>query len=72
MNRQDWEFVGVRLLGVYFAIVGITALPGLLDPGLGMHWSIVVTPVLSLLAGLILALRTDHVCSLLGDRRRPQ
>lgn len=27
MNRQDWVFVGVRLLGVYLLAEGLVALP---------------------------------------------
>jgi hypothetical protein len=68
MNRQDLEFVGVRLLGLYFMVQGVASLPGLLDPGFGTHWSFGLPPVLYLLAGLLLAISTNRVCGWLGDR----
>lgn len=70
MNRQDWEFVGVRLLGVYFMVVGVASLPGMLAPGFSTHWSLVLPPILYLLAGLLLAIETNRVRCWLGDRGR--
>ena len=69
MNRQDLEFLGVRLLGLYFMVTGVASLPNLLVPDNAVHWAYYyLPPVLYLLAGLLLAIGTNRVCGWLGDR----
>ncbi|MCB9886047.1 MAG: hypothetical protein H6838_11165 [Planctomycetes bacterium] len=70
MNRQDLEFVGVRLLGLYFTVQGVASLPGMLAPGFGTHWSFFLPPVLYLLAGLLLAIGTSRVLGWLAIEAR--
>ncbi len=67
MNRQDLVFAGVRLLGVYFLVAGLVAAPSLLEIGANMHWSILLTPIVSVAAGYLLAVKTDLVCGWLGS-----
>jgi hypothetical protein len=70
MNRQDWVFVGIRLLGVFLLVQGVVALPMLVDcnPNVKADTPRILDPILRILIGLFLAIRSDRICTLLGDR----
>ncbi len=71
MSRYDLEFVGVRLLGLYFIVLGVGSLPSLLDSGFSTHWwSFSLPSVVYLLAGLLLALGTHRVLGWLAIKDR--
>ena len=57
MNRQDWVFVGVRLLGVFFLARGVVAFPTIfqLDPGVKSETAAFLEPILLIVVGLVLA-----------------
>lgn len=75
MDRNDWVFVGVRLLGVFLLTEGIVTLPML---GLaGPHPSsadapIILGPILRVALGASLAVGTARICRWLGEHRSGQ
>ncbi len=68
MNKHDWVFVGVRLLGVFFLVQVALEIPralgALFDWNLGF-WSIIGLATRAA-AAWILAVRTEGFCAWLG------
>ena len=70
MNRNDWVFVGVRLLGVFLLAEGIVTLPmlSLAGPHPGSSdLPIVLGPILRVALGASLAVGTARICRWLGE-----
>ncbi len=70
MNRHDWVFVGVRLLGVFLLTEGIVTLPMLFLSGPHPDRSdapIILGPILRIALGASLAVGTNRICSWLGE-----
>lgn len=74
MNRHDWVFVGIRLLGVFLLVQGCLGLPVLLDcnPRVKAEAPIILDPILRAAAGAFLAFGTLRICRWLGDHSREQ
>ncbi len=68
MNKHDWVFVGIRLLGVFFLAQLALDVPGLLqslfDWSISFWWVILV--LMRALVGWFLAFRTSTLCGWLG------
>lgn len=75
MNRNDWVFVGVRLLGVFFLAEGIVTLPVLVlvgpHPG-SSDVPIILGPMLRVALGASLAVGTARICRWLGEHSSGQ
>ena len=70
MNRNDWVFVGVRLLGVFLLSEGIVTLPMLIVAGPHPGSSdapIILGPILRVVVGASLAFGTVRICRWLGE-----
>ena len=68
MNKHDWVFVGVRLLGVFFLAQFALEVPGLLQSLLDASisfWGVILVLVRALVAWF-LAFRTSTLCGWLG------
>ena len=65
MNRQDWVFVGTRLLGVFFFARGVVALPSILDlnPNVKAEAAPFLEPILTILVGSVLAAYANRICA---------
>jgi hypothetical protein len=70
MNRHDWVFVGIRLIGVMFVAQGLAGLPDLLDCSIRLKSdaSRILDPLTRIAVGASLAFGTARICSWLGDR----
>ena len=69
MNRNDWVFVGVRLLGVFLLAEGLVALPMILAAGPragAAEAPLVLGPLLHIAVGVALAVGTARICRWLG------
>lgn len=73
MNRQDWVFVGVRLLGVFLLAQGVVAFPTILNlnPNVKAQTAPFLEPILRILVGLLLAAFADRI-STWRDRGLPR
>lgn len=69
MNRHDWVFVGIRLLGVLFVAQGLVGLPDLLDCSIRAKSDTarILDPLLRIAVGALLAFGTARICRWLGD-----
>lgn len=69
MNRHDWVFVGIRLLGVLFVAQGIAGLPDLLDCSIRLKSDAarILEPLIRIAVGAALAVGTARICGWLGD-----
>lgn len=70
MNRHDWVFVGIRLIGVLFLAQGIVGLPDLLDCSIRLKSDTarILDPLTRIAVGASLAFGTARICSWLGNR----
>lgn len=69
MNRHDWVFVGIRLLGVLFVAQGIVGLPDLLDCSIRLKSDAarILDPLIRIAVGASLAFGTARICGWIGD-----
>lgn len=70
MNRNDWVFVGVRLIGVFLVASALADLPSYLESvfaGRGTGWRLFTVPV-QVWVGCELLLRGPRICSWLEKR----
>lgn len=70
MNRHDWTFVGIRLLGVWLLAQGLLGLPALLacDPRHKEDAPRILDPLFRMAVGAFLAVGTARIARWLGDR----
>lgn len=71
MNRQDWVFVGVRLLGVYLLAEGLVALPLGLDIDARKDLPLVLQTFFQIGVGLALFVFAGRLSSS-GERNAPR
>ncbi len=69
MNRHDWVFVGIRLLGVLFVAQGIAGLPALLEYSIPVKSDTprILDPLIRMAVGAALAFGTARICGWLGE-----
>lgn len=71
MNRHDWVFVGIRLLGVFFLAHGLVAFPVILLASNRSDAPLILDPLLRIAIGFVLAVFTDRICEWLNRVPRP-
>lgn len=69
MNRHDWVFVGIRLMGVLFVAQGLVGLPDLLNCSIQLKSDTarILDPLMRIATGALLAFGTARISRWLGD-----
>ncbi len=69
MDKNDWVFVGVRLLGMFLLAEGLVTLPLIIAAGPragAAEAQLIMGPLLHIAVGVVLAVGTARICRWLG------